>query len=300
MTNIPKPTDTFTVKMEDGAEIIVRHHAKPGKTRLYVTHGNGFAVNGYRVFWEPLLADYDVVLFDTRNHGMNTPTGADGHTYQQLSRDLSTMHAEVTAKLGAAPSVGLFHSMTSRAGMKNAVEIGSPYDAVVFYDPPSVPPPGHPVFEAMRTFELKLVAWATERQETYNAPDELEAEYAAARASSKWLPEARADMARAVLREAGGGYTLSCQRELEASVYLAALTLNLWPTAAQVKVPSLLVGADPQGRGGPPTGPANAALAKEGGFRYVGLDGAGHLLQIERPEECRQALFDFLDEVGLR
>ncbi|MFM1814410.1 MAG: hypothetical protein RLZ98_1105 [Pseudomonadota bacterium] len=300
MSEISTPTDTFTVKMDDGADIIVRHHAKPGKTRLYITHGNGFAVDGYRVFWQPLLADYDVVLFDTRNHGLNTPTGADGHNYLQLSRDLSTIHQEVTVRLGKAPSVGVFHSMTSRAGMKNAVELGSPYDAVAFYDPPSVPPPGHPIFEAMRTFELKLVQWATERSETYATPGELEAEYTAARASSKWLPEARADMAKAVLRKTGEGYTLSCRRELEASIYLAALTLDLWPTAEQVKVPSLLVGADPQGRGGPPTGPANAALAREGGFRYVGLDNAGHLLQIERPEDCRKALLDFLGDVGLK
>ncbi len=300
MTSIPEPNETFTATMDDGAEIVVRHHAKPGKTRLFITHGNGFATDGYRVFWEPLLADYDVVLFDARNHGQNASTGADGHHYQQLAHDLSTIHASVTSKLGAAPSVGVFHSMTSRAGMKNAVELGSPYDACVFYDPPSVPPPGHAVFEAMRTFELKLVAWATERQQSYATPDELEAEYGATRASSKWLPEARADMARAVLRKTANGYELCCQRELEASIYLAALTLDLWPTAAAIKVPSLLVGADPQGRGGPPTGPANNALAKEGGFRYVGLDGAGHLLQIERPEDCRSALFDFLDDINLR
>lgn len=299
MSDIPTPTETFTVKMDDGAPIIVRHHAKPGRTRLFITHGNGFAVDGYRVFWQPLLADYDVVLFDTRNHGCNVATGADGHNYLQLSRDLSSIHREVTAKLGKAASAGVFHSMTSRAGMKNAVEIGSPYDAVVFYDPPSVPPPGHPIYEAMRIFELKLVQWATERPEHFASPDILEAEYTAARASSKWLPEARADMARAVLRRSGEGYTLSCRRELEASIYLAALTLDLWPSAEQVKVPSLLVGADPQGRGGPPTGPANAALAKEGGFRYAGLDGAGHLLQIERPEECRKLLVDFLRDAGL-
>lgn len=295
----PRPTETFKVRMDDGVELVVRHHAKPGTTRLFVTHGNGFAVDGYRVFWEPLLNEFDVVLFDTRNHGQNVPSGADGHNYLQISRDLSSVHAEVTAKLGRARSVGVFHSMTSRAGMKNAVEIGSPYDAVVFFDPPSVPPPGHAVYEAMRTFELKLVQWATERPQVFETPDTLEAEYSTARASSKWLPEARRDMAHAVLRKSGDVYTLSCRRELEASIYLAALTLDLWPTAEEVGVPSLLVGADPQGRGGPPTGPANAALAREGGFRYAGLDGAGHLLQIERPEECRNIMLGFLADLGL-
>ena len=79
--------DSFDVTMDDGAEIVVRHHAKPGATRLYISHGNGFAVDGYRVFWEPLIADFDVVLFDMRNHGQNVTTGADGHHYQQMARD---------------------------------------------------------------------------------------------------------------------------------------------------------------------------------------------------------------------
>ncbi|MCB1480498.1 MAG: alpha/beta hydrolase [Rhodobiaceae bacterium] len=290
--------DTFNVSMDDGVEIVIRHHPKPGADRLYISHGNGFAVDGYRVFWEPLLADFDVVLFDMRNHGRNDATGADGHHYQQMARDLTTVHEKVESRLGRSRAIGVFHSMTSRAAMKNAVDLGSPYDALVLYDPPSVPPQDHPLYEAMRGFELKLVQWACERPERFNSPDELEAAYTEARASSKWLPQARADMARAVLKQGGDGtYRLACVRELEASIYLAALTLDLWPSAEALGVPARLIGADPQGRGGPPTGPANCALAQEGGYDYVGMEGVGHLLQIEKPEECRQALTEFLSTI---
>lgn len=287
--------ERFTIAMDDGVEISVRHHARPGAKRLYMSHGNGFAIDGYRVFWEPLLDDFDVVLFDMRNHGQNRPSGADGHHYQQMAKDLTTIHGKVEERLGAATAVGVFHSMTSRAAMKNAVDLGSPFDALVLYDPPSVPPLGHALYEAMRGFELKLVSWASERRDRYGSPDELEAEYADARASAKWLPQARADMARAVLQPGSdGGYRLSCARELEAAIYLAALTLDLWPTAAALGVPAKLIGADPQGRGGPPTGPANHALANEGGYDYLGVEGVGHLLQIEAPEVCRKALHDFV------
>lgn len=286
---------SFDVTMDDGAEIVVRHHAKPGATRLYISHGNGFAVDGYRVFWEPLIADFDVVLFDMRNHGQNVTTGADGHHYQQMARDLTTIHQQVESRLGKATAVGVFHSMTSRAAMKNAVDLGSPYDALVLYDPPSVPPRDHALYEAMRSFELKLVQWACERPDRFASPAELEAAYTEARASAKWLPQARADMARAVLKDDGaGGFRLSCVRELEASIYLAALTLDLWPSAEALGVPAKLIGADPQGRGGPPTGPANHALAHEGGYDYLGMEGVGHLLQIEKPEDCRAALCEFI------
>ena len=199
------PSERFTITLDDGAETVIRHHPRPGTTRLYISHGNGFAVDGYRVFWEPLLADFDVVLFDMRNHGESPSTGADGHHYQQMARDLTTVHARVEDRLGKSTAVDVFHSMSSRAAMKNAVDFGSPYDALVLYDPPSVPPRDHALYEAMRTFELKLVSWAAERPERFGSPDELEATYAQARASAKWLPQARADMARTTGRVMASG-----------------------------------------------------------------------------------------------
>lgn len=105
-------------------------------------------------------------------------------------------------------------------------------------------------------------------------------------------------MARAVLKhEDDGRYRLSCVRELEASIYLAALTLDLWPSARDLGVPARLIGADPSGKSGPPTGPANNALASEGDYDYVGVEGVGHLLQIEKPEVCRKALCDFVESL---
>lgn len=286
--------ETFEITMDDGAPILIRHHARSGAERLYISHGNGFAVDGYRVFWEPLLDHYDVVLFDMRNHGRNPATGADGHHYAQMARDLTTVHRKVESRLGTSRAIGVFHSMTSRAAMKNATELGSPYDALVLYDPPSVPARDHAQYAAMRGFELKLVSWAVERPDSFASPAQLESAYCEARASAKWLPQARADMARAVLRQDGAEYRLACARELEASIYLAALTLNLWPKAADLGVPAKLIGADPEGRGGPPTGPANRALAEEGGYDYLGIQGAGHLLQLEQPEACRAALREFI------
>ena len=222
-----------------------------------------------------------------------------GHHYQQMAADLACVHATVEDRLGPKSTVGVFHSMSARAAMKNALDMGSPFDALILFDPPSVPPSGHPLYEAMRGFELKLVNWASERPEAFSSPQDLQNIYAEARGSANWMPQAHADMARAVLRADGqGGYGLSCQRELEASIYLAALTLDLWPRADALGVPAKLIGADPEGAG-PPTGRANQALAGEGAYVYEAIQGAGHLLQIERPEDCREAMLSFLREQDL-
>ena len=284
----------FEITATDGARFVIRHSENPAPTRLYITHGNGFAVDGYRVFWEPLLTDFDIVLFDMRNHGRNPATGADGHHYQQMAADLATVHAQVEQRLGAKTAVGVFHSMSARAAMKGASEAGTPYDALVLFDPPSVPPTDHAIYDAMRSFELKLVTWATERPDRFGSPEELEKAYAGNRGSARWAAQAHGDMARAVLRpDPAGGFRLSCQRELEASIYLAALTLDLWPDAKSLGVPARLIGADPDGAG-PPTGQANQALGHEGAYDYAAVEGTGHLLQIEKPEACREAMTAFL------
>lgn len=295
---IPDPVETFELHMDDGARISVRRHGRAGRTRLFITHGNGFAIDGYAPFWVPLADDFDVVVFDMRNHGESPAAGADGHHYRQMARDLETIHRSVSARLGAAPSVGVFHSMSGRAAMKHAVEIGWRWDALALFDPPNVPPHGHPEHKRMARFERKLVEWALERTEQYASPDELAREYRESRAHGGWVPQAHALMANAVLRPSDGGFTLACPRELEASIYLAALTLNLWPPASAFGGPVKLIAADPEAARSP-TAHANRALAAEQGYAYEAVPGTGHMLQIEKPQECVEALRRFLHDSGM-
>jgi hypothetical protein len=42
------------------------------------------------------------------------------------------------------------------------------------------------------------------------------------------------------------------------------------------------------------TGPANQALGIEGGYDYSFVEGTGHLLQVEKPQECARLTVEFL------
>ncbi len=298
--SIVPPSAIFNARMTDGAQLSIRRGGNPGGVRLFLSNGNGFAIDGYRVFWEPLLDHFDLILFDMRNHGRNTPSGADGHHYRQMASDIASVFHEVNHRLGNRPSVGVFHSMSARASMKQAVQMEWLWDALILFDPPDVPPPGHPHYEAMRNFELRLVEWAVARQDSFSSPDELQQSYCTNRAQSRWMPRARIDMANAILRpDDSGRYRLSCRRELEASIYLAALTLDLWPAAREFGGPVKMIGADPDAKGAPPTAAANRALALEGGYEYESVGETGHLLQIERPDACREAMLTFLKKHSL-
>jgi pimeloyl-ACP methyl ester carboxylesterase len=148
----------------------------------------------------------------------------------------------------------------------------------------------------MRVFENKLTEWARNRRRRYASIEELTNEYLRSRAARSWVAGAHELMARSVLRKSsdGDGYVLVCAPENEATIYAQALTLNLWPRADEFGGPVKLIGADPNIKDGPATGPANQALGVEGGYNYSFVEGGGHLLQIEQPEECVRLTLEFL------
>jgi pimeloyl-ACP methyl ester carboxylesterase len=301
---LPVPIETFDLVMGDGAVIRVRRHGRPDGVRLLVANGNGFAIDGYYPFWGPLAERFEVIAFDVRNHGANprASSGKDGHTYAQMTLDLESVLRGVAARLGRKISVGAFHSMSARTAMKHAVEIGFPWAALILFDPPNVPPPGHRAYEVMDVFERRLAEWAMQRPDRFADPAELARQYAETRAHRTWVAGAHDLMARAVLQrdEAGDGWRLSCPRELEASIYLQAMTLCLWPPREVYHCPVKLIGADPAAPGAPAPALANRALAEDFGYAYEAIPGAGHLLQIQKPAECRRAMLAFLDEHGVR
>ena len=67
----PAPSAVVEVAAKDGAVVHVRRHGNPRGARLIISHGNGFAIDGYAAFWSSFLRDFEIVLFDARNHGWN-------------------------------------------------------------------------------------------------------------------------------------------------------------------------------------------------------------------------------------
>jgi pimeloyl-ACP methyl ester carboxylesterase len=299
---VPAPSETFDVALEDGANIRVRRHGKRDGVRLTVTHGNGFAADAYLPFWQHLTPNYDVLVFDFRNHGQNIPVEPSHHNYAQLSHDLERLLDMIDARLGRKTTVGIFHSMSGRTAMKHAIEIGWRWDALVLFDPPNVPPVDHPRYRAMEAFENKLTEWALGRRRRFATMEELALEYRQSRATQSWVPGAHELMARSVLRRSpdGDGYTLVCAPENEAAIYAEALTLNLWPRASEFGGPVKLIGADPGLKGAPATALTNQALGIENGYDYAYVAGTGHLLQIEEPAECARLVEEFIATCGLR
>jgi pimeloyl-ACP methyl ester carboxylesterase len=289
----------IAVESADGAVLRVRRHGNPdAATRLFISHGNGFAIDGYIDFWSGFLAEFDIVAFDMRSHGRNPLAEPANHDYAHMVQDIDAVGQAVRAEFGRKPSVGLFHSMSAQSALVQTMAGPVHFDALIAFDPPNVPAPGHPVRDAMAGYEHKLARWASSRSTLFADPAELASDFAATRSGRRWVSGASLAMARAVLRQGDAGWQLVCPREREASMYLQGIDLGLWPRSADVPIPVALIGADPDCPYPAATALSNRALAREGGFGYGAIPGTSHLLQLEEPAACVEAALDALKRFG--
>jgi pimeloyl-ACP methyl ester carboxylesterase len=294
------PDAALDVTRAGGAILRLRRHGNPAGPRLFVSHGNGFAIDGYVAFWRRLLADYDVVAFDMRHHGQSPLGDAAPHDYAHMIRDIDAMFLAAESEFGRRPSAGVFHSMSAQAAMAAAIEIGERFDVLIAFDPPNVPPADGAARRQMLAYLDRLTVWAAGRRAHFAEPAELARDYAATRAGGDWQEGAHLSMAQAVLRPGAGCWTLRCPPALESSIYEAGKTFDLWPHRGDFSARVKLIGSDPE-RGRPsPTALSNRDLAAQGGFDYTAIPGTGHLLQLEKPQACAEAVQEFIERAGLR
>ena len=297
---LPEPLAEIAVESADGAVLLVRRHGNvQAATRLFVSHGNGFAIDGYIDFWSRFLA----ISTSSRSTCAATATTllpSRPTTTMRTCRRTSTRSAAPCAPNSARkPRPGCF--IRCRRSRRCLQTIAGPvhFDALIAFDPPNVPAPGHPVRDAMVGYEHKLANWASDRPTRFADPAELAAEFAATRSGRRWAPGASIAMARAVLRRDSDGWGLACPREREASMYLQGIDLGLWPRRADLPIPVALIGADPEAPYPAATALSNRALAHEDGFDYRAIPGTSHLLQLEEPAACAEAALAALSRLGL-
>jgi pimeloyl-ACP methyl ester carboxylesterase len=300
IARLPELLAEITVESADGAVLRVRRHGNPdAATRLLVSHGNGFAIDGYIDFWSRFLADFDIVAFDMRSHGHNPVAEPANHDYAHMAQDIDAVGRAVRAEFGRKPSAGLFHSMSAQSALLQTIAGPVHFDALIAFDPPNVPAPGHPVRDAMVGYEHKLARWANHRPMCFADPSALAADFAATRSGRRWTQGADVAMARAVLRRGGEAWELVCPRDREASMYLQGIDLGLWPHQQDLPIPLALIGADPDCPYPAATALSNEALAREGGFDYRAIPGTSHLLQLEEPALCAEAALSARGRLGL-
>lgn len=286
--------------MPDGAKVRLRRHGNPDGPRIALSHGNGLAIEAYFPFWRLLLEDYDVVLFDVRNHGQNPLHGPENHHWHVFRDDFERVYAGIQTHFGAARTAGAFHSLSSVASLDHALTYGPRWDPHILIDPPLFPPAGHPLVEMEEKNMKEMSALARRRPATYPSYAAFADLLANRSAFELWVEGAHLLFAQSTLRPNpdGNGFVLRCPRDMEAHVYATNVNPDLWPQAGELDVPLKVIGADPSGDFQPEPAVLCQAFADENGIDYTMIEDSTHFLQIEFPAAVCAAMTEFLARHG--
>ena len=295
---VPSPARSLDLVMRDGATIRLRQYGHTGRRRLVLSHGNGLAINAYLPFWLPLIDDFELIVFDLRNHGESPPHDAGAHNVEQLVGDMGEIAAGIGKHFGVKSTVGAFHSLSACLALMSALRQESSWSTLALFDPPLFPPPAHPLVPVELAEMKDLAGRARRRTESYTSTDQFVTQLSRVPAFSGWVPGAHRLFAESTLKEQGEARVLRTPRELEARIYETNTDASAWEGIGSARCPLLLIGADPSHRYATTPAAICNAIHRECGTNYVMIPGTTHFLQIEKPAACREALLNFITSLA--
>ena len=287
---IPEPLSTSDVRVDDDTVITLRRHGNPAGPRLVLSHGNGLAIDLYYPFWSLLLDDFDLVIYDLRNHGWNAVSSREKHNVPTFVSDHDRILEAIDRDYGKKPKIGVFHSVAALTSLMSPTK-GRGFSAYVLFDPPLCKRGAS--YEEFDAAAERLAAMIRRRAHRFKNREQLTEVLSYVPTFQRTVPGFFELMARTTLRqcENGEGYELRCPREFEAQVTEYAAPYAVLIDFAAFHCPIKVIGADPTlPYSYLPTLDLSHILTVD----YDFLPETTHLLQVEQPEECAAELREFI------
>ena len=293
--SVPQPLSTHEVRLEDGAVTTLRRHGNPDGPRLALSHGNGLAIDLYYPFWSLLADDFDLILYDMRNHGWNDVGPLAGHNVPTLVSDHDRIVEEIDRHYGGKPKIGVYHSVSGLISLLSPA-MGSGYAALLLLDPPVYRAGDSHSHEEFEAALYRAAALTRRRTDSFKSRSEFAEFLPFTPAFRKVLPGVCELVAETILRESenGEGFELRCPREYEAKIMDYARIFAVAVDFGSFRCPVKVLGADPTL---PHSYLPAMDLSDVYGVDYDFLPDATHLLQLEKPEECAAATREFIRRV---
>ena len=285
---IPEPLSVRDIRLDDHTVTILRRHGNTSGPRLVLSHGSGLAIDLYYPFWSLLADDYELIVYDLRNHGWNSVGSPKDHNIPTLIHDHDLILESIDRLYGSKPTVGVFHSVSTLVPLLSFSEL---YSGLVLFDPPLCKP-GASQIELHAAAE-KAAAQIRRRGHRFRTREEFAEFLRYVPAFTRVVPGVAELMAQTTLRPSASGedYELRCPREYEAQLMDYARSFFPLIDLEWLSCPIKIVGADP-------TLPYSYLPTFDVGdvtrVDYDFIPDATHLLQLERPEECAAATREFL------
>ena len=292
---IPEPLAIDEVRVDEDTAIILRRHGNSAGPRLVLGHGSGLAIDLYFPFWSLLVRDFDLMIYDLRNHGWNALGTLEDHDVPAFVRDHDRILEAIEGRYGTKPTVGVFHSISAVASLLSSTK-GNRYSALVLFDPPLCQPGSS--YEQMSTSAARTADMLRRRQHRFKSREELEELHRFLPVFHRAVPGVLELVARTTLRasENGPGYELRCPPDYEAKIFDHAPGFALSVDFRALQCPARIIGSDPA-----------LSLSHLPRFDFSDIENVSydflsettHFLQLEKPKECVAAMRDFLARVDL-
>ena len=286
---IPEPLSVCDVRLDGHTVTTLRQHGNVSGPRLVLSHGSGLAIDLYYPFWSLLADKCELMVYDLRNHGWNAVGAAKDHNIPTLVHDHDTVLDRIDSIYGNKPTVGIFHSLSAIVPLLSHTE---PYSALILFDPP-LRKPGASQVELHAAAE-RAAKGIRRRGQRFKTREEFAEVLRYTPAFARVVPGLRRLMAQTTLRRTAGGeeYELRCPREYEAQLMEYARSFFPLVDLKLLSCPAKIVGADPTL---PYSYLPSLDFSDVLDVDYDFIPEATHLLQLERPEECAAAVFEFLN-----
>ncbi len=291
---IPEPVSTCEVRLDEHAVTTVRRHGNSAGPRLVLTHGNGLAIDLYYPFWSLLADDFDLMVYDLRNHGWNGVGAQRDHNIPVLISDHDLILDAIVEEYGEKPTVGVFHSLSTLVTLLSFNDV---YSALVLFDPPLCKPAGKEAEWVAAT--ERMAAMLRKRTDRFESLEQLAEILAIFPGYARVLPGVRDLIARSTLRKSADGeaYELRCPRDYEAQIAEYTRSFSPLLDLTTLTCPTKVIGADPTlPHAYLPTFNLSHATAVD----YDFVPEASHFLQVEKPEECAAMVREYLASQGIR
>ena len=291
---LPAPLAVEQVRLDENTVTVVRRHGRPDSpVRLVLSHGNGLAIDAYYPFWSLLADEFDLVVYDIRNHGWNAVGERKHHNIPTMLHDHDVLARAIAERLGDKPTVGVFHSLSTLTAI---LSLSGPYSGLVLFDPPLCKPAAS---EAEFDEALdRQTALTRRRSPRFRSEEEFSDLLRYSPLYARVVPGVRELVARTTLTKAadGEGLGLRCPREFEAQVseYMRSFAPLL--DLDMLYCPTKVIGADPTL---PHAYLPSFDLKHIESVDYDFIVDSTHLLQLEKPAECVAMLRVFLRQSGL-
>ena len=283
--------------MDDGTAIVLRRHGKATGPRLVLSHANGFAADAYYPFWALLAEQFDIVVYDLRNHGWNTVGSLDTHAISTFVHDNASIAQTIDTHFGAKPRIGVFHSVSGQVAAIEASATADAYAALVLFDPFICPPGCDPRDRELLRSTLGHLAEGARRRRTVFETTAAYAERLAKTPAFGQLREGVAELlAQTTLKPTadGSAQELRCPREYESRIYEQGFASAASVDIETISCPVKVIGSDPAT---PHTFLPTVDMREILALDYDFVPETSHFLQLEKPEECAAAAVAFIAEV---